>query len=582
MIEYRQGGVYILCRLFQCSGSTFPVTIFIALPCALLAAAVQFLYPDGNLRLAVFGVAPDAGGVMTESQAWSGFSFLVGFLIVFRTSQAYGRFWEGCTASHQMRAEWFDAGSSLVSFCKASQAPPATIASFKELLIRLISMLHAAALAELEAGDDKLSGERFLWAHTYDLIDPSSVDAASIETMRMSECRVELIFEWIQQLIVENIGSGVLCIPAPILSRAFQELSNGMVAYHDAMKISHIPFPFPYAQSCDCLLVFHWILVPLVTSQWVTHPFWAAIFTFVQVFILWTLNLIAIEIDNPFGRDKNDIDASRMQEEINQHLKMLLLPSTERTPKLVSGQSPGEVSDRLHNRRQSFVELFGGEEVMSPAGGRTPTPLQITPTVTPTHGSVKLGRRQAPSQNVEQMIREESLQQEQKSGRSDGPVPQRAPDIESALPDADAQQAAAGAATSSVVILSPAEVSATPAHLNPRDPIEAKEQKDREGGLPAQASQPDAYSSSKGLEAESRKSGVSASRLPLNDPFADEPATALEKTASRGRFTCGLLPTQMFSLNSLTGSPQHHQDSDGDGDGGGSASSALAIGKVTL
>ena len=33
-----------------------------------------------------------------------------------------------------------------------------------------------------------------------------------------------------------------------------------------------------------------------------------------QVFILWSLNLIAIEIDEPFGRDTNDIDGDRMQD----------------------------------------------------------------------------------------------------------------------------------------------------------------------------------------------------------------------------------------------------------------------------
>ena len=33
-----------------------------------------------------------------------------------------------------------------------------------------------------------------------------------------------------------------------------------------------------------------------------------------QVFILWSLNAIALEIENPFGFDANDIDAQAMQE----------------------------------------------------------------------------------------------------------------------------------------------------------------------------------------------------------------------------------------------------------------------------
>jgi len=314
---------------------------------------------------------------MSESQAWSGFSFLVGFLIVFRTSQAYGRFWEGCTASHQMRAEWFDACSSLISFCKASCAPPETIHTFKSLLVRLTSMLHAAALGALEEGDlNEFGGEDFheplgggsvkRSADTYPLFKGNGdeyMDEESIRTIRNCDCRVELIFEWIQQLVVENIETGVLSIPPPILSRSFQELANGMVAFHDAMKISHIPFPFPYAQSCDLLLVFHWVLVPFVTSQWVSNPFWAAIFTFVQVFILWSLNLIAIQIDNPFGHDANDINADEMQDEINRHLQMLLEPTTDRTPRLIRrSRAPYLGGVERYPSRNSFVDLFRDED----------------------------------------------------------------------------------------------------------------------------------------------------------------------------------------------------------------------------
>ncbi|CAK0830093.1 unnamed protein product [Prorocentrum cordatum] len=96
-------------------------------------------------------------------------------------------------------------------------------------------------------------------------------------------------------------SAGVLTIPAPILSRAFQEIANGMCQFHEAIKIATIPFPFPYAQTCDCLLIMHWLVTPLVVSQWVSAPSWGALFSFIQVFIYWCLNLIAVEIEQPFG-----------------------------------------------------------------------------------------------------------------------------------------------------------------------------------------------------------------------------------------------------------------------------------------
>merc|ERR550532_1098574 len=105
----------------------------------------------------------------------------------------------------------------------------------------------------------------------------------------------------------------ILSIPPPILSRCFQEIANGMVAFHTSLKISFVPFPFPYAQTCDLLLMVHWICAPFVFNQWTKTPFWSFVFVFIQVFVLWTLNFIAVEIENPFGEDANDLDGTFMQ-----------------------------------------------------------------------------------------------------------------------------------------------------------------------------------------------------------------------------------------------------------------------------
>merc|ERR1719265_2055108 len=98
----------------------------------------------------IFSYFKDRESVMNNNAIWGGFSFLVGFLVVFRTSQAYSRFWEGATQTHKMGAEWFDACSSLMAFCKHSDADREIILKFQNLLVRLFSMLHAAALGEIE------------------------------------------------------------------------------------------------------------------------------------------------------------------------------------------------------------------------------------------------------------------------------------------------------------------------------------------------------------------------------------------------------------------------------------------------
>lgn len=110
-----------------------------------------------------------------------------------------------------------------------------------------------------------------------------------------------------------------------------------MVAFHDALKISWIPFPFPYSQTCDLLLVVFCLLTPAVKSTSDYHPGWIAIFSFFQTFVPWCLRFISMELEQPFGSAANDLDITHMQEELNQHLMMLLSPQSLETPKLAPG-----------------------------------------------------------------------------------------------------------------------------------------------------------------------------------------------------------------------------------------------------
>merc|ERR1712003_404070 len=103
--------------------------------------------------------------------------------------------------------------------------------------------------------------------------------------------------------MVENIQTKVLNVPPPVLSRSFQQLANGLVKFHDGLMVASIPLPFPYAQTCDWLLLVHLIVTPLITAQWVSGPFWSFFFTFVQVLVFWSLIIVAMEIENPFGTD---------------------------------------------------------------------------------------------------------------------------------------------------------------------------------------------------------------------------------------------------------------------------------------
>lgn len=354
MILYRNRGIYHVLNLFSLDGSVFQHIFLPSLVCASIAWLMHHFSAEWDTM------------IMRESSGWQGFNFLVGFMIVFRTSMAYAKFWEGCTMLYKMRAEWMDACSSLLSFTKfATQPGEEKVVRFRHLLVRLFSMLHALALAEIE--DSSSDALEDVTAFRYDLIDPESIDSQSLEVIRHSEGKVDLVFHWIQQLVVENMQnpatgeSGALRVPPPILSRAFQELSNGMLCFQEAIKVSSVPFPFPYAQTCDCLLVIHWLITPVVTCQWFSSPWYAGAFSFIIVFIFWVLNSISVEIENPFGADPNDIDCEAFHKEMNLALLQLLSPEVMRTPMLVSDDV--DFHDLFTTKRRSFKHVWAEEPI---------------------------------------------------------------------------------------------------------------------------------------------------------------------------------------------------------------------------
>jgi len=362
MIRYQAG----FCMLLQVwHGSVFPGAFKLALANATLAVV--------PMVLAKYGFEP-AVRLLEACQeinftVYAGFTSLIGFLVVFRTSIAYSRFWTGATFLSQMNADWFEAASSLVAFSVGSKADRRSIDMFKQTLVRLFSMLHALALAELEASQDEHTHnqqkeddhlktiEQLVTKRNLRLIDPLSLDCDSLQALTECHDKVELVMHWIQKLVMMNVQNGVLCAPPPIVSRAFQELSNGMTRLHNAMTIAEIPFPFPYAQANLALLTAHWVLAPLAMCGVAENAVLGGVYCFSQTFILWSLYRTAVELEDPFGDDANDLDLGVHQDKLNSRLQMLtqecadLVPASRGllgTSSAIAAQSSMKVQDGDH------------------------------------------------------------------------------------------------------------------------------------------------------------------------------------------------------------------------------------------
>jgi len=254
-----------------------------------------------------------------NSAAYSGFTFVFGFVLVFRTSQCYSRFWTCAESCCKMRAQLGEAAGSLLTFAIMTTKTDDEVKKYTHKVVRLISLLHALCLQN--AAD--MTDENF---HV--------IDAASFGKGRMailakldSRARVDMVYQWIGALIMHSAKSGLLSTPPPILSRVFQELEKAMVEYNQVLQVMNVPFPFPYAQVSVMLLLVYIACTPVVMCYYVGNAFVAALLSFISVLCFVSIELIASELENPLGDDENDLPCHQWQDELNETLLSMLHPN---------------------------------------------------------------------------------------------------------------------------------------------------------------------------------------------------------------------------------------------------------------
>lgn len=321
MIDYDE--TWALWLLFKCKGSLALSSFFWAVPAAGLASLFVWITEVDEKLLERMNHSH-----LSQSHIWNMLSVTLMFLIGFRTQRAIARFWEGCGLLHQMKGEWFDTCSNCVSFTiSAMESKPKEVMLFRHTLVRLMSLCHASALEEISG----ITG-----AHL-ETIDVYGLDTKTLRYLK--KCvelhnfnKVEVLVHLLQSLITRSHEEGILKVPPPILSRCYQTISRGYVHLLNTKKITHVKFPFPYAQVIAVLMFLHLFFLPFMVAAAVQSKILAPIITFVVMFGVSTLNNIAQELENPFGLDDNDLPIDDFQAEMNNCLLMLLNPNTDLIP----------------------------------------------------------------------------------------------------------------------------------------------------------------------------------------------------------------------------------------------------------
>lgn len=300
--------------------------------------------------------------VITSPAFYNALTFYLAFLAAFRIRNAYRKFWEACDHAYNIGGDIFSFTSTVVSFTRQSKASTQELSDFYIHLICLSSLLNSALFAKLECGVDSasLSDGSSPHAFTAEILGIDGMDEDSLDALIHAEEKPEVVYQWVQSLMVDSMNKGIFSgVPTPVVAWGMTELGHALHHYHDAQKITEVPFPFPYMIALQLLLVTHWLTTILVVIEWSNYVWVAGASCYMSVFSLWFFVSLAIDLDMPFSLSSNSIDVKYFQRLLNNRL-VTLQTAIEDGPATLSSSVSRELSCssfRTHSSgRISFSE----------------------------------------------------------------------------------------------------------------------------------------------------------------------------------------------------------------------------------
>ncbi|CAK0834910.1 unnamed protein product [Prorocentrum cordatum] len=176
---------------------------------------------------------------------------MLAFLIIFRTQQAYSRFCTGGALVRSMTCLWCDAAGSFVTFTRTSKNDSYEVGRFRELVVRLFSLMNALALAKLSDTDGDDGMAFFL---NLQVIDPGSLEPSVIRTVNDTELKVEAVYNMLMALTVEAEHAGLMSVAPPVVARALNEMNAGSLRHEDAKPFGLLLFLFHPVCAGHCVV----------------------------------------------------------------------------------------------------------------------------------------------------------------------------------------------------------------------------------------------------------------------------------------------------------------------------------------
>jgi putative membrane protein len=218
--------------------------------------------------------------------------FVISMLLVFRTNTAYDRWWEG-------RRNWGALTNASRNLAIKIQAIVPKELKEERALIESLIIEYAFAL------------KRHLRGHQNDselFISEYKVKSEYHKPNYIAK----LLVEQVQALYTKNSISGEQLLFINEEIRTFTDICGA------CERIKNTPIPFSYTVFLKKFIFFYVMTLPfgyVFTLGYIVIP--VVVFVF---YVLASLELIAEEIENPFGTDANDLPLAQMCKNIQKHV----------------------------------------------------------------------------------------------------------------------------------------------------------------------------------------------------------------------------------------------------------------------
>jgi putative membrane protein len=294
----------------QWRGSVAPIIFPRVLLCGLFGLLIS-LFAYSGLSI--------SGNILDNLVANVVYNLVLGLLLVFRTNTAYERFWEG----RKCLGILVVAVRNLARQIWVGVATPEAID--KENKIAIMRMLGSFAIAtKLHLRQEFANGE----------LEGMFTNSQYLKLKSVKNQPLELAL-WIGDYLQQQHDRN--CLSSNQLQAMNLLIDHMIEALTGCERILKTPIPLAYAIYLKRLLLIYCFALPFQIVE--KSGFWTGPIVATIAFILFGIEQIGNEIENPFGRDPNDLPLDDICTSIVENIEDMLL--------VVEAESAEPLEDKL-------------------------------------------------------------------------------------------------------------------------------------------------------------------------------------------------------------------------------------------